>query len=157
MLGCMDSNIQKQLMEMDAYTIIGHLKEMFQEKAKIKRFSTIKALLSYKLTDGSVGSHVIKIKGRLEDLERLSFKIEQELAIYIILQSLPKPYDGFVINYNMHGMNKIISELHGMLKTAEKNIKTTKDILMVNKGKGMKRMRKGKGKNKASKSFQVQA
>ena len=29
MLGCMDSNLQKQLMEMDAYTIIGHLKEMF--------------------------------------------------------------------------------------------------------------------------------
>ena len=29
MLGSMDSNLQKQLMEMDAYTIIGHLKEMF--------------------------------------------------------------------------------------------------------------------------------
>ena len=29
MLGCMDSNLQKQLMEMDAYTIIGHLKKMF--------------------------------------------------------------------------------------------------------------------------------
>ena len=28
-LGCMDSNLQKQLMDMDAYTIIGHLKEMF--------------------------------------------------------------------------------------------------------------------------------
>ena len=44
-------------------------------------------------------------------------------------------------------MEKTISKLHGMLKT-------TKDILMVNKGKGMKRMEKGKGKNKASKSFQ---
>ena len=32
MLGCMDSNLQKQLIEMDAYTIIGHLKEIFQEK-----------------------------------------------------------------------------------------------------------------------------
>ena len=46
MLGCMDSNLQKKLMEMDAYTIIGHLKEMFQEKARIERFSTTKALLS---------------------------------------------------------------------------------------------------------------
>ena len=58
------------------------------------------------------------------------------------------------MNYNMHGMNKTISKLHGMLKTVEKNIKTTKDVLMVNKGNGMKRMEKGKGKNKASKSFQ---
>ena len=102
----------------------------------------------------SVAPHVLKIKDHLEDLERLDLKIEQELAIDIILHSLPEPYDGFVINYNMHSINKIISELHGMLKTAEKNIKTTKDILMVNKGKGMKRIEKGKGKIKASKSFQ---
>ena len=58
------------------------------------------------------------------------------------------------MNYNMHGMNKIVSELHGILKTAGKSIKTTKDVLMVSKGKGMKRMRKGKGKIKASKGFQ---
>ena len=46
----------------------------------------------------------------------------------------------------MHSMDKSVSELHGMLKTTEKNIKnSTKDILMVNKGKGMKKV--GKGKN----------
>ena len=39
------------------------------------------------------------------------------------------------MNYNMHGMNKTIFELYGMLKTDEKNIKTTKDVLMVNKEK----------------------
>ena len=67
---------------------------------------------------------------------------------------MPKPYDGFIMNYNIHGMNKTVSELYGMLKTAEKNIKTTKDVLMVNKGKGIKRMENGKGKIKASKGFQ---
>ena len=35
-----------------------------------------------------------------------------------------------------------------MLKTVEKNIKnSTKDVLLINKGKGMKRVSKGKGKN----------
>ena len=29
MLGCMESELQKKLMEMEAYTMIGHLKEMF--------------------------------------------------------------------------------------------------------------------------------
>ena len=29
MLGCMESKLQKQLIEMEAYTMIGHLKEMF--------------------------------------------------------------------------------------------------------------------------------
>ena len=137
---------------MDSYTIIGHLKKMFQEKGIIERFSTINALLSYKLTAGSLmAPHVLKMKGYLEDLERLGLKIKQDLAIDIILQSLPEPYNGFVMNYNMHGMNKIISKLHGMLKTTEKNIKITKDALMVNKGKGMKRMGKGKGKIKIAK------
>ena len=58
------------------------------------------------------------------------------------------------MNYNMHDMNKTISELHGMLKTAEKNIKIIKDVLMVNKEKRMKRIGKGKGKIKASKGLQ---
>ena len=51
--------------KMDAYNIIGHLKEIFQEKARIERFITIKALLSYKLTAGSMGPHVIKMKDHL--------------------------------------------------------------------------------------------
>ena len=78
MLGCMESELQKQLMEMEAYTIIGHLKEMFQEKARIERFNTIRALLSCKLTaSGSISPHVLKMKGYLEHLDKLGLKIEQ--------------------------------------------------------------------------------
>ena len=70
------------------------------------------------------------------------------MAVDIICQSLPEAYDGFIMNFNMYSMDKTISALHGMLKTAEKNIKnSTKDVLMVNKGKGMKKVGKGKGKN----------
>ena len=136
-------------MEMEAYTMIGYLKEMFQEKARIERFNTIRALLSCKLTaNGSVSPHVLKMKGHLEHLDKLSLKIEQQLVIDIILQYLPEAYDGFIMNFNMHSMDKTISELHVMLKTTEKNIKnSTKDVLMVNKGKGMKKVGKGKGKN----------
>ena len=75
------------------------------------------------------------------------------MAVDIILQSLPEAYDGFIMNFNMHSMDKTVLELHGMLKTAEKNIKSnTKDVLMVNKGKGMKKV--GKGKGKTQKGFQ---
>ena len=77
MLRCTESDLQKQLMEMEAYTMIGHLKEMFQEKARIKRFNTIRVLLSYKLTNSSsVSPHVLKMKGHLEHLDKLSLKIE---------------------------------------------------------------------------------
>ena len=45
------------------------------------------------------------------------------------------------MNYNMHGMAKSVTELHGMLKTAEQDLKQTPQILMVQRGKG-----KGKGR-----------
>ena len=99
MLECMESELQKQLMEMETYTMIGHLKEIFQEKAKIERFNTIRALLSCKLTTSdSVSPHILKMKGYLEHLDKLGLKIEQELAVDIILQSLPEAYDGFILS-----------------------------------------------------------
>ena len=59
------------------------------------------------------------MKGYLDHLEKLGLLISQDLATDIILQTLPDAYDGFVMNYNMHNMEKTISELHRMLKTAE--------------------------------------
>ena len=65
----------------------------------------------------SVSPHVLKMKGYLDHLKKLGLPINQELATDIILQTLPDTYDGFVINYNMHNMEKMISKLHEMLKT----------------------------------------
>ena len=123
--------------------MIARLKEMFQEQARIERFATIKALLSCKMVAGSlVSPHVLKMKGYLDYLEKLGLPISQELATDIILQTLPDAYDGFVMNYNMHNLEKTIYELHGMLKNAEQNIKTTSNVLMVQKGKGKDTKRK---------------
>ena len=98
---------------------------MFQEQACIERFSTIKESLSCKMVAGSlVSPHVLKMKGHLDHLKKLGLPISQELATDIILQTLLDAYDGFVMNYNMHNMEKTISKLHEMLKTVEQNIKT---------------------------------
>ena len=68
----------------------------------------------------------------------------------MILGSLPKSYDQFVMNYNMQHREKSIAELHGMLKNVKTNIQKTNPVLMVQKGEGMKIKGKGKG-NKAKK------
>ena len=49
----------------------------------------------------------------------------------------------------MHNMEKTIFELHGILKTIEYNIKTTGNVLMVQKGKGKDTKRKWVTKGKA--------
>lgn len=68
-----------------------------------------------------------------EKLERLDAPIKQELATDIIPYSLPDDYDAFIMNHNMHNLNKILTELHEMLKIAEQNVRKDPipNVLMV--------------------------
>ena len=73
-----------------------------------------------------------------------------ELATDAVLGSLPPSYGTFISNYHMHGMDKKLTELHGMLKVAEQDIKKgTHQVLMVqNSGKFKKSWSKKKAKAK---------
>ena len=65
----------------------------------------------------------------------------------LILSSLSKAYDQFVIEFKMSGMEKSVSKLHMMLKAVEASIKGAPATILIaqkNLGKG-----KGKGKRKA--------
>lgn len=94
----------------------------------MKRFETVRALHGCKMGEGqNVTSHVLKMKNHIDHLERLGSLISNEFTTDLILNSLTKSYDIFIMTYNMNGWKKPISELHAMLKTAKKNIpiKTT--------------------------------
>lgn len=85
--------------------------------------------------------------GYIENLGRLGYPLSKELATDIILQSLPQSYHQFILNYNMNGLEKSLTELHGMLKSTEQNIRKPNDVLMV-EGKSFKKRGKGKAKGK---------
>ena len=71
---------------MEAFEIMTHLKEMFQEQARHERFVTTKALTSCKMALGtSVSAHVLKMKGYIDTLEKLDSPIRKELATDLIL------------------------------------------------------------------------
>ena len=93
-------------------------------------------------------------------MEALGVPFPVELGTDIILKSLPPSFAGFVMNYNMHGMNKSLSELFAILKVAEKDIqKNTDHVMMVNKTTKFNKSRttnrkkgsKGKGESRAPK------
>ena len=150
MLATMDSELQKQHEEMGAFDMIEHLKELYQEQARHERYDTSKALFGCKMAEGtSVGPHVLKMIGYIENLEKMGFPLGQELAIDVILQSLPDSYSQFVLNYNMNEIDKTLPQLLSMLRTAETNVKKAKPnaILMVQKDKS-KAKGKAMGKNK---------
>ena len=133
----MSPELQKQFMDKEAFEIMYNLKIMFQEQARNERFNMTKVLTSCKMAPGTlVSSLVLKIQGYIDTLEKLEAPISKELAVDLILVSLPKDYSQFVMNYNMHGMSKTVAELHGMLKNAESKINKTSPVLMVQKGKG---------------------
>nr|GEW29711.1 zinc finger, CCHC-type [Tanacetum cinerariifolium] len=70
----------------------------------------------------SVSSYVLKMKGYIDNLERLGHLVTLGLGVSLILISLRKEYDDFVQNYNMHSMGKTVNELHVMLKLYEQTL-----------------------------------
>jgi hypothetical protein len=114
-------------------------------------------LFACKLAEGSpISPHVIKMIGYIETLDRLGSELHPDLATDVILQSLPASYEPFILNFQMNGLDKTFSELHGMLKTAEESIKKNPNhVMMIQTGnKNRKRWTppnpKGKGKEKGS-------
>lgn len=162
MLATMSADLQKTFINSDAFTIISELKNMFQDLARVERFETHRQILETKLKKGEpVSPHVLKMIGLIENMSRLDQQFSQEMAIDTILHSLHSGYDQFKLNYSMNSLDKTLTELHGMLKTAEKTLKSDKqDVLMVRGGKfkksGKKRNAK-KGGNKASPTKQTGA
>ncbi|GJR41008.1 putative nucleotidyltransferase, ribonuclease H [Tanacetum coccineum] len=67
----------------------------------------------------SVSSYVLKMKGYIDNLERLGHPVTLGLAVSLILISLRKEFDRFVQNYNMYSLGKTVNELHAMLKLHE--------------------------------------
>ena len=74
MLVSMTSEIQKNLEELTAYEILVELKTMFQQQAQQELFETVKAFHVCKQEEGqSVSSYVLKMKGYLDQMERLGY------------------------------------------------------------------------------------
>ena len=124
MLACMEPKSHTQFeTKHEAYDMIIVLKDMFQMQAKTERFSVSKAFET-KLAEGViVGPHVINMVGYSQRLEKLGFPLGQELATAFIVASLSPSYGSFISNYHMHGAEKGLNELCGMLKTSESDIK----------------------------------
>ena len=80
---------------------------------------------------GSLSEHVIKLVGYAQRLSALGFMIPMTLGTDILLASRPPSYNGFIMNYNMNGLDKTIDELFAILKTAEATMHKDPDHMMV--------------------------
>jgi len=121
------------------------LKLVFQAHARVERYDTSDKFFSCKMEENSsISEHVLKMSGYYNRLNQLGVNLPDDSVIDRILQSLPPSYKGFVMNYNMQGMEKMIPELFAMLKAAEVEIKKEHQVLMIDKTTSFKKRAKGK-------------
>ncbi|GKF99903.1 hypothetical protein Tco_0301594, partial [Tanacetum coccineum] len=96
---------------------------MFAQQVEQELLQTTRDFHSCKQEEGqSISSYVLKIKGYIDNLECLGHPVSLGLAVSLILIGLRKKFNGFMQNYNMHNMGKIINELHAMLKLHEQTM-----------------------------------
>jgi hypothetical protein len=148
MLTCMDHELQKRFERSSTQFIIGSLEVLYKKQARTEHFEITKALIECMEEGSSMSEHIVKLDGYVDRLASLEFGIPPTLGIDIVLASLPHSYDGFIMNYNMNGMEKSANELFAMLKSTEVGMQKNKQVLMVNKTASFKK--KGKSKKKST-------
>nr|GEU94546.1 zinc finger, CCHC-type [Tanacetum cinerariifolium] len=123
MLMTMDLDIQKNLEHLGAYDILKELKTLYEQQVDHELLHTVRQFHVCKQEEGqSVSSYVLKMKSYVDNVECLDHAMTQNLYVSLILVSVRKEYDGFVQNYNMHSMEKTVTELHAMPKLHEQTI-----------------------------------
>ncbi|XP_018626862.2 uncharacterized protein [Nicotiana tomentosiformis] len=95
-----------------AYDMLESLKEMFGEKNRTAKKTSMKALLNTKMAEGSsVRDHVLKMMSLLNELEVLGVVIDKE-------SQRPDSFQQFLLNYNMNKMDLSLAKLLNELQAA---------------------------------------
>ena len=109
------------------------------------------------MKDGEpITGHMQKMQRFVDRLLKLNVNFPEELAIDIILHSLPSCYDQFRMTYHMNKEEVTLCKIQGLLKTAESGLKgkavvttptptNSAPVLAIGKGRGKKRKSSSKG------------
>ncbi len=124
MLYGLEPGLQRRFEHHGAYEMFQELKLIFQANTRIERYEVSNKLYSCKMEENSyVSEHILRMSGYHNHLTQLGVNLPNDSVIDRVLQSLPPSYKGFVMNYNMQGMKKVIPELFVMLKLTKVEIK----------------------------------
>ena len=108
------------------------LKLIFQENARVEIYEVSNKFYSCNMEENSFFSgHILRMSGYHIHLTQLGVNLPDDSVIDRVLQSLPPSYKGFVINYNMLGMEQSIPKLFAMLKAVEVEIKKGAKLIMI--------------------------
>ncbi|KAI3780415.1 hypothetical protein L2E82_10396 [Cichorium intybus] len=145
MIATMNPELQRIYEDYWPYKMHKELTEKFRKQERIERREVVKAFTNGKPKDReSICTHVQRIHGYMERLRKLEMPVYEDLAVDIVLNSLPSSYDQFTLAYHLNNNQETLAELHHILRTAEDGMKgkgllpINPPVLAIGSGKGKK-------------------
>ncbi|KAI3699760.1 hypothetical protein L2E82_44271 [Cichorium intybus] len=126
MIATMNPELQRIYEDYWPYEMHKELAEKFRKQERIERREVVKAFINGKPKEAEMPVH-------------------EDLAVDIVLNSLPSSYDQFTLAYHLNNNQATLAELHRMLRTAEVGMKgkgllpVNPPVLAIGSGKGKKR------------------
>ena len=99
------------------------LEGMFTKSTTFERQTAITDLINTHMTGGRVKDHCLAMISHISRVGVMGAKLQKETKIDLILQSLPKHFNQFKVNYNMHKMDLTPVQLMHELESAEQSLK----------------------------------
>ncbi|KAL7587694.1 hypothetical protein Lser_V15G37713 [Lactuca serriola] len=150
MIATMNSEFQKSYEDMYPYEMHQDLLERYHQNARQERYEIFTNMISTKMGHGeSLTVHLQKMQRYVDRLRKLNVDFGEDLAIDMVLHSLPPMYNQFRMTYHMNKEEVTLSKLQGLLRVAESNFKDkyvaptpnppAAPVLAIGQGKGKKR------------------
>ena len=112
--------MRKQINNLECVSdMVQTLDGMFAKSNSIARQAAIGELMNTRMTGGSVRDHYLKMIGHISTVEVMGAKLEQEMKVDMILESIPNRFSHFKMNYNMNKLKLTHVDLMHELESAE--------------------------------------
>ena len=117
-------HLRQQITPLDSgVEMLQTLEGMFAKSTAFERQATITDLINTRMTGGRVKDHCLAMISHISRAEVMGAKLQKEMKIDLILQSLPKHFNQFKVNYNMHKMDLTPVQLMHELESTEQFLK----------------------------------
>ena len=143
-------HLRQQIKPLDSgVEMLQTLEGMFAKSTASERQVSITDLINTRMTGGRVKDHCLI--SHISRAEVMGTKLQKEMKIDLILQSLPKHFNQFKVNYNMHNMDLTPVQLMHELESAEQSLKEPGSINFTEGSVKPKGKPKGGNKNQKKK------
>ena len=146
-------HLRQQITPLDSEVeILQTLEGMFAKSTASERQAGITNLINTRMAGGRVKDHCLAMISHISRVEVMGAKLQKEMKIDLILQSLPKHFNQFKVNYNMHKMDLTPVQFMHELESAEQSLKEPGSINFTEGFVKPKGKPKGGNKNKKKKA-----